>query len=47
VRTKYRVPKGQHKVFIEVSDRFSGIRWDSGGYLNYHYLILVERAGSD
>ena len=47
VRTKYRVPKGQHKVFIEVSDRFSGIRWDSGGYLSYHYLVLVERAGTD
>ena len=47
IRTKYRVPKGQHKVFIEVSDRFAGIKWDSGGYLAYHYLILVERPGKD
>ena len=47
VRSKYQVPKGQHRVFIEVGDRFSGIRWDSGGYLNYHYLIVVEREESD
>ena len=47
VRSRYKVPKGLHRVFIEVGDRFSGIRWDSGGYLNYHYLIVVEREESD
>ncbi len=47
IRTRYKVPKGQHRIFIEVSDRFGEIKWDSGGYLNYHYLLQVERSGTD
>ncbi|MCZ6842615.1 MAG: hypothetical protein O7G32_07275 [SAR324 cluster bacterium] len=47
IRTKYRIPKGQHRLFIEVSDRFGEIKWDSGGYLNFHYLIQIERSGTD
>lgn len=42
VHSLYRVPRGQHSLYVEVGDRFGSLKWDSGGYMNYHYLLQVE-----
>ncbi len=47
IQFRYRVPKGQHQVTIEVGDRFRGFKGDSGGYLNFHYLLSVQRRRPD
>jgi hypothetical protein len=39
------VPKGQHRFYIEVGDRFGHLKVDTGGYLNFHYLFKVQRVG--
>ncbi len=43
LRYIYTLPKGQHRFFMEVSDRFGYLKVDTGGYLNFHYLFKVER----
>ena len=43
LRTTYTVPKGEHRFFIEVADRFGSLSGDTGGYLNFHYLLLAAR----
>ena len=45
LRYEYTVPKGQHRFYIEVGDRFGYLRIDTGGYLNFHYLFKVQRNG--
>jgi len=45
LRSTYRVPEGQHRFYIEVADRFGYTGGDTGGYLTFPYLMLVERAG--
>lgn len=37
------VPKGQHGFFLEMGDRYGAMEWESGGYLNTHYLFRVDR----
>lgn len=43
LRYVYTVPKGQHRFYIEIGDRFGYLKVDTGGYLNFHYLFKVER----
>jgi hypothetical protein len=43
LRYRYTLPKGQHRFYMEVSDRFGYLKVDTGGYLNFHYLFKVER----
>jgi hypothetical protein len=45
LRYEYTVPKGQHRFYIEVGDRFGHLKVDTGGYLNFHYLFKVQRVG--
>jgi len=40
---EYTLPKGQHRFYIEVGDRFGYLKVDTGGYLNFHYLFKVQR----
>lgn len=42
-RFSITVPAGQTRFFIEVADRFGYLITDSGGYLNYHYLLWARR----
>jgi hypothetical protein len=45
LRYEYTLPKGQHRFYLEVGDRFGYLRVDTGGYLNFHYLFKVQRSG--
>jgi hypothetical protein len=45
LRYEYTLPKGQHRFYVEVGDRFGYLRIDTGGYLNFHYLFKVQRNG--
>jgi len=47
IQVKYKIPKGQHSLLIEVADRLGAIPGDTGGYLNFHYLLIVKRERSD
>ena len=46
LKYEYRVPVKQHRFYLEVGDRFGFLNVDTGGYLNFHYLFKVQRAGS-
>jgi hypothetical protein len=46
LRFEYTVPKGQHRFYLEVGDRFGHLKVDTGGYLHAHYLFKVRRSGS-
>lgn len=43
MRYEYTVPKGQHSLYLEVADRFGYLKVDTGGYLNFHYLMRLQR----
>lgn len=43
LQVRYRLPEGEHRFYLEVGDRFGYLNWESGGYLNYHYLMRVHR----
>ena len=45
LKYEYRVPVEQHRFYLEVGDRFGFLNVDTGGYLNFHYLFKVQRAG--
>ena len=45
-RVKYKLPKGQHRFYVEVADRFGYIKADTGGYRTFSYLFKVERNGA-
>ena len=38
----FQVPTGQHRFFVELADRFGYMRWESGGYQSYHYLMRLR-----
>ena len=42
-RQIYRIPPGQRRFFVEISDRFGSIPVETGGYLKFHYLFKAER----
>jgi hypothetical protein len=43
LRYEYTLPRGQHRFYLEVADRFGYLKVDTGGYLNFHYLFKVQR----
>ena len=45
LRYDYAVPKGQHRFYFEVGDRFGYLKVDTGGYLSFNYLFKVRRNG--
>ena len=42
VEVEYKIPKGQHRLFIQVSDRFGSAGWGAGGYQTAHYLFQIS-----
>ena len=39
----FQVPAGEKVVYLELGDRYGYLKWDSGGYLNFHYLLTVQK----
>lgn len=42
-RIKFTIPKGQHRFYVEIADRFGYIKADTGGYRDFNYLFKVNR----
>ena len=42
LRYRYTLPKGQHRFYLEVGDRFGHLKVDTGGYRTFHYLFRVS-----
>lgn len=45
LRYRYKLPKGQHRFYLEISDRFGHLKVDTGGYRTFHYLFQVTQGG--
>ncbi|MDH4247544.1 MAG: hypothetical protein OEW39_06985, partial [Deltaproteobacteria bacterium] len=43
---KVKLPKGEHRFYMEIADRYGHLRMDTGGYLNLGYLFKIVQSGS-